>query len=297
MSQHRLVALVALCSTALFGCLSWQPRWGAPPPTTPLPGDAAPALAAAEEATAVAHDGEGVQRAMAAYERVLAVDPHHYGALVSLGDLAILRGTAYATSCDEKRALYDRAMMLAERAMYTHPELRRLAHAGARPWEAAHVLEREQMRSMMVWMTALLYRFKECMSSPARVANIRWIQRLDPLLDRMEQLDEGWSGGAVPFTRAFYQFVLPPSMGGDREAAARSFARAIELGPDRLLHRWGRARFFHVLTGNRAGFVEDLEWVVAQDPQESSDRPPWNLYIHRDAQRLLGEADRLFGRS
>jgi hypothetical protein len=98
----------------------------------------------------------------------------------------------------------------------------------------------------------------------------------------------------VVFTRAFYYFVVPRSLGGDRELAERSFARAVELGPDRVVNRWGRARFFHVLTRNRGGFVEDLQWVAARDPATCADAPAWKAYVQRDAPQLLEQADRLF---
>jgi tetratricopeptide (TPR) repeat protein len=289
------LAALALCAGGSLGCMSWQPGWVSHQRLDAAPGDAATLLGEARQASAVALDAEGLRRAMAAYERVLAVDPAEPTALVMLADHSILLGTAYTTTRGEKQTLYDYAMALAERAMYADPEFRALADGGARPWEAAHVLGEEHMRAMMVWSTALLYRFKETMGGPARVANVRWIERLDPLLDRMEQLDEGWDGGAVPFTRAFYRFVLPPSRGGDREAAAAAFARGLEMGPDRLLHRWGRARFFHVLTGNREGFVEDLTWVLAQDPARVTDRPEWAAYIRRDARQLLADVERYFG--
>ncbi len=289
-----LVALLLACP-AMVGCMSFRPEWystdSAVPPAS---GVVEAELALAREASQRAVDGEGLRAAMAAYEKVLAEDPQHYDALVALADHSILMGTAYTKERDAKRELYDRAMRLGERAMYTNPEFRGLADGGARPWEACGVLTEREMSAMMVWMTALLYNFKECMSSPVRVLNIRWMTHLDPMLDRMEQLDESWEEGAVPFTRAFYYFVVPRSLGGDRKLAASSFARAVELGPNRVVIRWGRARFFDVLTKDREGFVEDLEWVATRDPETCSDAAAWKAYVQRDAKQLLERVDRLF---
>ncbi len=293
----RILALLLVGST-LTACLRWRPDWrpagaaDAAPSTIEGASDAD--LAQAREASERAVDARGLQSAMAEYEKVLAVQPQSYAALVALADHSILRATAYTDSRGAKRALYRRAMRLAEQAMYTNSDFRRLADGGARPWEASGVLTEREMGAMMVWMTALLYTFKECMSGPARVINVRRIAHLDPMLDRMEQLDERWADGAVPFTRAFYSFVLPASLGGDRKLAARSFERAVEMGPNRLVLRWGRARFFHVLTQNRDGFAADLEWVASRDPKSFSDAPSWKAFIQRDARRLLGSADRFF---
>lgn len=286
---------VLLACPCLAGCMSFRPEWN-PTRSGVLPesGVVEAELALAREASLKAVDVQGLRAAMAAYEKVLADDPRNYDALVTLADHSILMGTAYTKKRDAKRELYDRAMRLGERAMYTNPEFRRLADGGARPWEACGVLTEREMSAMMVWMTALLYNFKECMSSPVRVLNIRWMTHLDPMLDRMEQLDESWEEGAVPFTRAFYYFVVPRSLGGDRAKAGSSFARAVELGPNRLVIRWGRARFFDVLTKNREGFVEDLHWVGTRDPQTCSDTPAWKAYVKRDATKLLDRVDSLF---
>lgn len=294
----RALAALLLAGSAVSGCMRFKPEWHSTPANArPVSAVVDADLALAREASKRAVDGEGLRAAMAAYEKVLAEDPQHYDALVTLADHSILMGTAYTESRDAKRKLYDRAMRLGERAMYTNTEFKRLADGGARPWEACGVLTEREMSAMMVWMTALLYNFKECMSSLVRVFNIRWMTHLDPMLDRMEQLDERWEDGAVPFTRAFYYFVVPRSLGGDRGKAEGSFARAVELGPNRLVIRWGRAKFFHVLEKDREGFVDDLQWVVTRDADTGADTPAWKAYAQRDAKALLQEADRIFGSS
>jgi len=294
----RAMTLLLCVFPALAGCMSFRPEWNSTGSAARAASGAVDAeLARAREASERAVDAGGLRAAMAAYEKVLALDAQDYEALVALADRSILMATAYTEDRDAKRELYDRAMRLGERAMYTNPEFRALAERGTRPWEACSVLTEREMSSMMVWMTALLYNFKECMSPPVRMLNIRWMTRLDPMLDRMEQLDEGWEDGAVPFTRAFYYFVVPPSLGGDRAKAAGSFARAVELGPDRMVVRWGRARFFDVLTKDREGFVDALQWVATRDPEACSDSPAWKAYVQRDAKALLQNADHLFGSS
>lgn len=292
----RLLAALILAGSTLNGCMRFKPDWD----STPVSARAASGVVDADldfarAASRRAIDVEGLRAAMAAHEKVLAEDPDRYEALVTLADHSILMGTAYTESRDAKRALYDRAMRLGELAMYTNPEFKRLADGGARPWEACGALTEREMSAMMVWMTALLYKFKECMTPLVRVFNIRWMTHLDPMLDRMEQLDESWEEGAVPFTRAFYYFVVPRSLGGDRARAEASFERAVAMGPNRLVVRWGRARFFHVLTKNREGFVEDLRWVATRDPDTGSDTPAWKAYVQRDAMALLGDEDRILG--
>jgi hypothetical protein len=98
----------------------------------------------------------------------------------------------------------------------------------------------------------------------------------------------------VPFSLGIYYMALPESAGGDLDRADTLFRQAIETGPDWLLNRWGRAKYFYDKTGNRDGFVKDLEWVLARDVSNVPGPPAWNAYIRRDAGRLLEEIERYF---
>lgn len=290
-----LIAATTLAGWALTGCMSWKAPWSE---AGVLPSSSSDAHSAtpgeAKRLTAVADDAVSLQRAIDAYLSVLTRDPSDVGALTAVADHSILMATAYTTRRDAKRRLYRRAQAYSELAMYTNPEFKVLVDGGKRPWEACHALGKTERRAMLTWMTAVLYNFKECMSPLARVANIRWIQRIEPFLQRLDELDPTWEDGAVPFNWGFYHFVLPGSLGGDRDKAAEEFARAVELGPDRLVYRWGRARFFRVRVKDEAGFRDDLEWVVSQDPSTAGDPSHWAIYVQRDARELLENVDRYF---
>lgn len=288
-------ASVVLFCLMLPGCMSWRPPWEAGAPSRPSPpAPSGASIEAARELTAVAVDAEALQRAIDAYEAVLAREPDHTEALTAVADHSILMGTAYTKSRAEKRRLYRRAQAYAELAMYANPEFRALVDQGKRPWEAADALGPDEMDAMLKWMTALLYNFKECMRPPVRVVNIGWMKRIAPFLQRMDQIDPTWQDGVVPFNWGFYYFVVPRSLGGDKKKAAEEFARAVELGPHRTLYRWGRARFFDVKTKNREAFRKDLEWVLSQDPSTATDPPHWASYARRDAQELLDDIERYF---
>lgn len=128
----------------------------------------------------------------------------------------------------------------------------------------------------------------------ARVANIRWIKRLEPVLTRMEEIDDAWVDGAVAFNWGFYYFILPESMGGNRDTAAEKFALATELAEDRMFVRWGRAKFFSLITKNKEEFRRELEWVAAQNPTQFNDPPHWKAHFQADARTLLNDVDGYF---
>ena len=66
------------------------------------------------------------------------------------------------------------------------------------------------------------------------------------------------------------------------------------MSPTSLLTRWGRAKYFYVMTGDREAFRRDLEWVIAQPAETQDNTLAWNLYFQRDARETLARIDRLF---
>jgi len=98
----------------------------------------------------------------------------------------------------------------------------------------------------------------------------------------------------VPFSLAIYFIGLPASAGRDLARSAELFAEASADAPTSLLAPWGRAKYLHVKTGDRAAFRQDLEWVLAQDPARAESPLRWNAYFQRDARDLLGRIGSLF---
>lgn len=293
MGRHSRRPLWTLLLTLLpLGCLRWQP-----PPPPPAGAFFSPVvearLAVARDLSARAGDRQALEAAMAAYREVLAADAGSYAALTALAHQSILLGAAYTPEPSQQAARYREALAYCEQAMLTSPAFRARAAVGRPPWEACEALAAREMDAMLFWCTAVLYLFKDTMSFPEQVANICWIQRLGPFLDRMEAVDRGWGGGAVAFTRSLQRGILPAALGGDAAASRASLEEAVSLGDGWLLPRWGRAKYFHVRDGDREGFRRDLAWVAAQDPAGLEGPYAWNVYFQRDARRMLDEMDRI----
>lgn len=277
---------------ALGGCATdWRPSWGRPAPP-PAGSDTDRLLAQAQAAADRAEDRQGLLDALALYERTVATDPACYPALCEQANLSILLATAYTEPRAEKAALFHKAMACCERAMYTNPEFQARIDGGAKPWEAASVLTDREMDAMFFWVTAVFYDFKEAMTLPERIGNMIWLQWAGKVLERMEQLDPGWHGGAVAFTWALYYNIQPQGLGGDRAKSAAYLQNAVTDNPNWLLSRWGRATHFRLLTNDREGFRQDLEWVLAQDIARPGESHPWKAYFQRNARELLGNAEK-----
>lgn len=303
-ARRALLALALLAAAALLaGCLSTGAT--RPPERAEAASSAEPAdgrrgerldglLAAARELETTAKDRAGVEAALAAWDRALELDPESFEALDASSDLVLLLGAAYAQDRGEQRRLYLEAMRRAERAMRTFPAFRARLDAGELPWVAAEALGAEGMHPMHVWSTAIFYLYRDTMGSARRLLNVPWLRRAQAVLAHMRTVDPDWSDGLLRFSWGMVYFALPPVAGGDRELAAAEFERAIELGPDWLVARWGRGRYFHLERGDRQGFEADLGWVVSQDPATAGGPTPWNVYFQREAEDLLARADELF---
>ena len=289
----RFVVGLTTVSFVLTGCMTWQPDWPNANPATTTP-EIIALLQAADSLAATADNREDLQASMDAYRRVLEQDPYHVRALTELANQTILMGTAHSDSRQEKSDHFRAAMRLCERAMYANPDFKALADQGMAPWEASQVLGEKDIPAMMFWSTALLYLFKEVMTMPEKVINVRWVAHTGPLLTRMEAIDPTWGGGAIQFTRSLYYGILPGAMGGDDERSRQHMTQAVAFGSPWMLSRWGRAKYFHVRDQDRKGFEEDLRWVLEQDVAATGEAYSWRAYFQQDAQRLLDNADRYF---
>ena len=117
-------------------------------------------------------DKKSLQESITAYERVVKENPGDYNALKMLSTQTILMGTAYTKSRREKSTLFRKAMIYAERAMYTNSEFRTMINEGKKPWEAIDSLTATEAEAMFFWVTALQYEFKEGMTLAQKIVNI-----------------------------------------------------------------------------------------------------------------------------
>jgi hypothetical protein len=293
LKDYRNTASLLILIFMLWGCISWQPAWE----QTPKSGKTAaaePLLLKAQKQALSAEDRATLQSTILAYQRVLEVDPANYQALSALGNLTILLGAAYTDNRSEKIQLYRKAMRFSEQAMYTNSDFKQRVDQGQKPWDASQVLTQREVDVMFYWVTAVLYHFKEGMSLPEKIANVKWIRWCGEFLLRIEAIDPTWGGGGVQFSLALYYGILPQSMGGDVKKSEAYLGQSLEVGPDWLLNRWGRAKYFSVRDKNRSRFEADLRWVVDQDIHKAGGDYAWKVYFQRDAEKMLADIDQYF---
>ena len=292
-ATNAAVLIGFLIAGLVFGCVSWQADWDRSVSEV-ADTQTAPLLQKAAQLGFTAGNRPDLLATIAAYESVLALDASDFTALTNLGHLYILLGAAYTTERSEKIRHFQTARRHNERAMYTNGAFRTRMDNGEKPWEACGVLTRREVPAMFYWVTAVLYHFKEGMRLPEKVVNAKWMSWCGEFLRRIETIDPNWGGGGVQFSLAIYYGALPKSKGGDRQLSDTYLARSVEIGPDWLLNRWGRAKYFHLRDRNRSGFEKDLKWVIAQDIHRAGGVFAWKVYFQRDAREMLAAVDQYF---
>ena len=288
---HNVVVWLFVLLLGLSGCVHWQSDFST---WQVEDADAEVLLADANRLMDRADNRENLLEAISAFKEVLRADPENYKALYELSNGYILLGDGYSERTSERIRHYRSALLYSERAMYTNPAFRKKIDDGVPVWLAVDALTTREMEAMLFWSTAIFYYYKDGLGPIRQTINFRWITRARRVLERMSELDPDWGGGAVHFSWGLYYLAIPVRVGGDRERSADYFEKAIAVGPDRLLNRWGRAKYFHVKMQNPEQFREDLQWILEQDLESVSGSRAWNFYFVQDAREMLDQAHTYF---
>lgn len=279
----------------LAGCASWSPGWKSGAIASPANRVTTAPLdrAGADLRFAEATRAEELEVVAASYAKALHDDADDADLLDALADVHILYGAAWARNPAEKAAWYRAGIRYAERSMATNERFRERVTAGATVGDAVSELGPERTRTMLLWVTGVSYYFKECLGVQ-KLWHFRWMLRTREVMEHMLAVNPEFGGGAVYFSLGIYNLALPPGAGRNLDKSREFLDLAVATSPTSLLTRWGRAKYFHVMTGDRDAFLRDLEWVISRDPHNPDNTLPWNLYFQRDARETLAQIDSLF---
>ena len=283
--------------TALFliisSCATFTPGWE-DTDLSPKSGNATMLLKKALELEKNASTGEQVQELIKSLKLVVEADPENYESLWRIGNYNILMGAAYSERIKDKKSHYKEAIQYCEKAMYLNPSFKQQVENDVYIWDAVNQLDKQYIDAMGYWYTARFYYFKECISKLGRLFNTKIVIKNELVIARIDSLDPDWAGGGNHFSRAIYLIAVPEKFGGSKTKAAEEFEKAFKAGPGYLVNRWGRAKYLYSLTGNKDGYVDDLKWVLAQDPHTSGNTYPWNVYFQNQSRMMLSEVDKVF---
>ncbi len=281
----RLVGttLVVACLTC-SGCMSWNSGWTVKAGKATPGADSTALVAAAEVCAAEASTATGLRADIRAWEAVLAADPANEQAMLRLSSDFTLLGAAHAESVGQAGEYWRKAIQHAERAMVLDSAFRQRVEKGAEVWEAVDVLGADRAQALLLWLDAVRFYFQFGQSGIVRMTNPKWPARMGRVLDRLDALEA--APAAVQVGRGYVAMV--GSNGKDVAAAQERFDRGVALAPGCIKPRWARAKFLEVPADLREAAIEDLEWVLSQDPAASG-KPEFNAFFQADARRMLGK--------
>jgi hypothetical protein len=284
-----LVQLITCASILGFSsCATFKPDWT----TTEIKKsnfETKELIAEAQFLEKNAATAEEVELLIETFKEVEKADPQNYYALWKIGNYHILMGAAYAEKKKDKKYHYREAIKYSEKAMATNADFKTEVLNGKDITEALDKLTVEQIDAMGYWYTARFYYFSECLAPLGRVMNTRIVIDNNKMIERIDEIDRTWAGGGNYFSRGLYYIAIPERFGGSKERADQEFSEAVQIGPNYLVNRWGRAKYLYQLIGDQENFKAELEWVMSQDPHKADNPYPWNVYFQQDAKQMLAD--------
>ena len=272
---------------SLCGCtMSWQPQVDGFQQSKPND-QSIEMLESADNCFGNAGDLQKLTVCEDLYLAVLKENPGDYNALTQLSTINILLGTAYTNTGYGKSEHFLQAMRYAEQAMYSNTEFRTKIEQGETLWGAIDSLSEREAEAMFFWVTALQYEFKESMSLPEKVFNIKWLQRALLVIEQVEKGAPEFGGGGVEFAKAICYYALPGRYGGSEELGDEAMQAAIEHNDNWLLPRWARAKYYYVITGQTEKSQSELKWIAGQNPEQFRDPYPWRIHFIENSAALL----------
>lgn len=290
-SLLRLLVLAVLL--ACTGCISWDDGWKTKVQSAGT-GDVKAMLASAATLEAAADTADKVKAVLAAYEKIVTIDPGSYDALAKAGEYAMLLGYIYTSDTGMKEDYYLKSISYCERAMYTNPEFKKLADTGKHSWECADTLTNREMSAMFYWYVAAGQYWTECFGTFTHLLNLNYPGKGKRILSKMTAIDPDYFNGRVHMAWGSAYAILPGFLGGDMKKSEEEFAKAIKTGPDTMVNYYTRARYLDVKKRDKAAFKKDLEYILSSDPSKNKTDLPWNVGYKMKAKELLSEENKLF---
>ena len=275
------------------GCMSWNEGWKTEVKATGT-GDIKALLTSAASIESTADFVDKVKNVIAAYEKVITIDPGNFMALNKAAEFAYLYAYIYSDNKSEKEEYYTKTLQYCERAMYTNPEFKKLADQGKPAWECASSLTSKEIEAMFYWYVAAGQYWTQCLNSFSKLLNFYWPSRANLILKRMTAINADWGNGRVHMSWGAFYSIAPGFLGGDMKKAEEEFAKAVQYSPDYLNNYFVRAKYLYVKKGDREAFKKDLEHIISTDIKKINFEYAWGAAYQMKAKELLGETDRLF---
>ena len=236
-----------------------------------------------------------VRRAIALWQAALEADSSRVDAWAHLAQAQYFLAYAHLEDRAASDALvtqtYLDALASTERGLLVlMPDLVSYTERGMLGSEGLMRLDRRAV-PLLYWRASALGRWSHRDGVNTRV-DMRGEVRAS--MERIAQLDRDYNFAGADRTLAAALAILPPTLGGDIERARAHFLYAIALHPRYLGSRVRYAIEVAVRDDRRDVFIEQLEWVLAADPDALPEAGPENRIEQRRAREALDRIEYYF---
>jgi len=281
------VIIIVSCFVIYFSTrITWVEGWkNIPEPS--MKGNITNLLDKVNNQIKSADDKDKVLELIRTYEEILKIDTKHYKSLWSLGRYYGLMALAYTETRDEKEEYLLKAINSCEKALYLNKDFKKYIDKGGKANAACMYLTKNEIEALYYYWSNQAAYWYFCHNFFVQMLNIDQVSNASMLISKMIEVDPEWGGGHGYYARAIHYSALPGFMGGDLAKAEEYYQKAIDIGPNWLYIRWGRAANLYKKKKDWEAYKRDLQWVIEQDPHEADSPYPWNVYFQMSASRML----------
>jgi tetratricopeptide (TPR) repeat protein len=294
---HRLATAAVLLALPLAaaGCKSYTS--GLKGQGTTSSGEAAAAATAAtpfEQALEIWKNErgskDGVEKAIAALEGVVAAEPNHQEAMILLARANYFLADAYHDDPAQKGPLFEKGVTWGERAMAADPEFKARLDKGEKPQDAVVALQKDDQMAIY-WTATNLGKWARIQGFSTIVKYKGYIAKM---MTHCSTLDESaFYAAPVRYWGAFYA-VAPSFAGGDMNKSKENFEKAKSMAPEYFATYVLYADTYAVKAQDRALFKSLLDHVLATSSDVAPDVLPEQEAEKKKAQAMLAKIDELF---
>jgi tetratricopeptide (TPR) repeat protein len=304
MRQRLVTSLLiasAMCAAALAGCAggrqaSWEAAEATAESQTPEAQSRRQALLEeAQELWAQRDDQQTLEQAIDRWEQALKIDPSQHETWTDLS-----RGYYFLADChiqfedDSKERMlevYEKSTQAGEQALIQlSPEFRKKMQGGTRMEEAVTVLKKDAVPALY-WRSAALGKWA---AAKGFATLLSYKDEVRAVMTHAHELDRlYYFGGPDRYFGAF--FARAPSFaGGDLDRSKAHFEASLQLEPNYFATRVLYAEDYGVKSQDREVFDQQLDYVLATDPEILPEAAPENRCEQRKAKRAKEKADEVF---
>lgn len=262
------------------------------PTVTTAPVDAATSLST--EAAALWNergDKAKLQAALDKYAQIHTATPSDRDALTHLTRGWYFLGDGHETEKDPKLAAWETALSYGDKCLALNTAYTELLAKGDEdPASASRVFTKDDV-PCVYWYASALGKWAKM---SGLTVTLKHLPTVKAFMTKLGELDKDfYYAGHDRYWGAYYA-AIPSFAGQDLNKSKQYFDLALAAYPNFLGTHVLLAEQWAVKTQNKAKFTEELNWVLAQDPNGIPEVRPEAEAEQRKAKALLADIDNLF---